>query len=49
MLISGPLLLLTVICWVISEILEVGHGSEPQGLFDNSESESEQDDDRRRQ
>ena len=46
MAISGPLLVVTVIVWVISGALGTGRGSDPQRLFDNSDSDSAKDDDR---
>jgi hypothetical protein len=44
MLISGPLIIITVIAWVISGLVKNRGG--PQRLFDNSGSDPEKEDDR---
>ena len=45
MVITGPLLLIAVIGWVISEAFGSRGGSEPQKLFDETRSKSERDQD----
>jgi len=48
MILTGPALVITVIVWVISEVIGSPGGSEPQKLFDDSNHARKNDEDEQR-